>query len=110
MRSRKVVDLIECSTRYDLVVGACLSASLQWSAGSIGLSCGSESTGKPIRIAGASCDQEDHRGTVDGVLWDRTTRKPRKGDPVVFCRVSPYAIARSFGFNGIPKPGLLVVD
>lgn len=105
-----VTEIIERSTRYDLVLGACLSAALQWSNGNIGLVSGSAATGKPVKIVGASCDEADHRGMLAGVAWDGTTAKPRVGSAVVFSRVSPYAIGRSFGFNGIPRPGLMVLD
>lgn len=105
-----VIDVIERSTRYDLVVGACLSAALQWSRAEIRLRSASVPGGKPVWLRGASCDEADQLGELAGLRWDASSAKPHAGDTIVLARVSPYAIGRSFAFNGIPRPELITVE
>jgi diaminopimelate decarboxylase len=93
-----------------ITVGTCLAASLQWSRARADVCLPVEwPCVDVIRIAGASCDENDSLQLCfpDAALERR--RAPRPGERLALHDVSPYAIGRRFAFNGVPVPAIFIV-
>lgn len=91
----------------DVTLGVCLGAALAWSAPSVYFPYSSPAAhlGR-VHLLGGSCAEGDYFGAVEFCARSPRVCELEEGMPVVFTHVSPYAIGRSFSFNGIPAPEL----
>ena len=104
-----VLSATEHEEWVEVTVDLCFAATTRWSDCEVVFpyQARARNGAATIRLSGASCDEADSLGVFELPPSSAGARRVMAGDAVVFAEVSPYSLARSFGFNGIPKPGLL---
>ena len=102
----RVVDLV-IRDHVDVVLDANLAGALAWSDPALLAPARPAGAPSTVRVLGATCSEHDLAGVFpfadDGPALEL-------GAPLLFEDVSPYAIGRGFGFNGIPAPTLWTME